>query len=340
MDLQAAGLHPQLFQSLPLGLVLLDRQGFVAHVNPSAEAIIGKPPSETRWAQTVREQFQHKNNDSNEVFLRDGRSIHVSTCPLPNRSGQLVILQDMSATRQLQEVLGRQQRMASMGQMLAAMAHQIRTPLTTAMLHAGNLEWLQEDKLCAAGKNALTTLHQELVAIERKISDFLLFAKGGRILHDTICVNRLIHDLKQNCNNPNWQNLAIIWNTDQIQSSLFVLCNRNTLFSVFSNLLNNAKEAGASEVNLNCSCDEEWLTISLQDNGKGLLDSEIRQVMQPFYSTRPTGTGLGLPVVKLVIEAHNGTLSLSKGRELGGLNITVKLPLQSSLTKTSSREAA
>ena len=196
MDLQATGLHPELFKSLPLGLVLLDRQGCIAHLNPSAAAIIGNLPKQTGWAQTVSELFQYKSNDGHEVSIHDGRTIHVSTCPLPNKAGQMVILQDMSATRKLQEALGRQQRMASMGQMLAAMAHQLRTPLTTAMLHAGNLEWLLGDRLCDAGSNALTTLQQELNTIERKISDFLLFARGGRVLHDVLSVSQLINDLK------------------------------------------------------------------------------------------------------------------------------------------------
>ena len=115
MDLQAAGLHPELFKSLPLGLILLDRQGYVAHLNPSAASIVGNLPKSTRWAQAVREQFQYKNSDGHEVSLRDGRCIHVSTCPLPNKTGQMVILQDMTATRKLQDALGRQQRMGQHG---------------------------------------------------------------------------------------------------------------------------------------------------------------------------------------------------------------------------------
>ena len=208
------------------------------------------------------------------------------------------------------------------------------------MLQAGNLEWVLEDKLCATGSNALTTPQQELNTIERKISDFLLFARGGRVLHDILPVSQLINDLKQNCKNPNWQNLSIIWNTDEAQSGDSVLCNRNTLFSVFSNLFNNAREAGATEMDLNCSCDKQWLTVSIQDNGKGLSDTEMQKAIEPFHSTKPTGTGLGLPVARLVIEAHNGTLHLSKGLKLGGLNITIKLPLQATLNSQPAGEAA
>ncbi len=340
MDLQAAGLHPELFRSLPLGLVLLDRQGLVAHLNPSAVAIVGNLPTKTRWAQAVHNTFRLKSSDGHEVSLHDGRRIHVSTCPLPNKAGQLVILQDMTAARLLQEALDRQKRMDSMGQMLAALSHQLRTPLTTSMLHAGNLEWLLGDKLCPAGKSALGTLQQELSAIGQKISDLLLFARGGRVLYDIITIKELIADLRQHCQNPNWHNVKIDWRIECTGTEHSIQCNRNTLLSALGNLLNNAKEAGATAVQIQCNSDNNWLTLSLQDNGKGLTEAEMRQATEPFHSTKTTGTGLGLPVAKLIAEAHGGTLSLDKGDLWGGLGIILELPLQATVSFPSSGENA
>ena len=331
VNLLSLGLHPKLFATLPLGLITLDRQGLIMHINPAAEAMTGILRAGTLWGQAARHIFQHRHNDGHEVSLRDGRRIHISTCPLPDKTGQLVILQDLTASHQLKDSLNRQKRLDSMGHLLAALAHQLRTPLTTSMLQVGNLEWLQQGNKCPASQKALTSLQQELETIEQKISDILLFAKGEKVLHDLLSVNDFLHELRIFCARENWKNLNIHWkaidHTVDQPESLILHCNRNVLLSAISNLLNNALEAGATTFNLTCGINDQNLILTFDDNGPGLSEQEQQKVLEPFYTTKATGTGLGLPVVRLVTETHSGQLNLTDSPEKG-LRIVMTLPLQ------------
>ena len=257
----------------------------------------------------------------------DGRHIHVSTCPLPEKNGQLVILQDLTATRKLQESISRQQRLDSMGHMLAAVAHQLRTPLTTAMLQTGNLEWMLQDKLPSAGQKSLKVLEQQLQAIEQKISNLLLFARGSQNLHDQMTTAEFLEELQHYCGNDIWNKLSLDWHIEDISDREVLLCNRSSLLSAFGNLIHNAIEAGATQASLSYISTPQQLIISLTDNGPGVDDLTASQLMEPFFTTKTTGTGLGLPIVRIVTEVHGGIFALNPTTGQG-LQVVITLPLQ------------
>ncbi|CAM3719216.1 sensor histidine kinase [Parendozoicomonas haliclonae] len=327
MSYSATGLHPQLFTTFPLGLVIVDRRGLISQINPVAISLMGEQEPGTAWNQCANRLFQHRQNDGHEISLVNGKRIHVSTCPLPEKNGQLIILQDLTDSHSLKDSINRQQRLDSMGHLVAALAHQLRTPLTTATLQAGNLEWLlQETQSSDDCLRLVSSLQNELTVLEQKISDLLLFARGGRVLHDITTLQQLHIDLQVFLNSGCWSNLNITCQTQFSEYAHQLRCNRNTLFSALGNLLNNAREAGADSIGITLSSTAEHLAILVQDNGPGMNDMECHQALTPFYTTKGTGTGLGLPVVRLIAEAHDGSFTLLPSVD-SGLLALITLPL-------------
>ena len=123
---------------------LLDQRGIVYQANPAAVAMLGEPLLAQAWFTIISRCFQPRDDDGLEVSLKDGRRVKLQISPILTQSaytvpGQLIMLTDLTETRQLQSRLSHMQRLSTLGKMMASLAHQIRTPLSAAMLYAQNL---------------------------------------------------------------------------------------------------------------------------------------------------------------------------------------------------------
>ena len=135
---QASRLN-HLLQVMPAGVVVIDGQGIVRQANEQAKVFLGEPLEGELWRTIIARSFKPRADDGHEVSLYDGRRVKLSITPLVNEPGQLIVLTDLTETRQLQARLSHLQRLSSLGKMVASLAHQIRTPLSAGMLYAANL---------------------------------------------------------------------------------------------------------------------------------------------------------------------------------------------------------
>ena len=135
---QASRLN-HLLQVMPAGVIVLDGKGYVRQANEQASLLLGEPLEGELWRTIIARSFKPRADDGHEVSLFDGRRVKLSITPLVNEPGQLIVLTDLTETRQLQARLSHLQRLSSLGKMVASLAHQIRTPLSAAMLYAANL---------------------------------------------------------------------------------------------------------------------------------------------------------------------------------------------------------
>src|SRR4051812_37775063 len=127
-----------LLNFLPGGVVVLDSSGRISECNPAAIDLLGEPLQGELWRDVILRSFAPRKDDGHEVSLRDGRRISISTRN-QGEDGQIILLTDQTETRRLQSQLSRHERLSAMGKMMSALAHQIRTPLSAAMLYAGHL---------------------------------------------------------------------------------------------------------------------------------------------------------------------------------------------------------
>lgn len=317
-----------LLEILPAGVVLLDENGKVTECNPAAKGLLGEPLEGLAWFEVIKRCFSPKHDDGHEVSLKDGRRVRIETRSMHSGQGQLILLSDLTETRLLQEKVSRAERLGSLGRMMASLAHQIRTPLSTAMLYAGHLTQTSFDE--GLRVPIAEKLLSRLTHLEHQIRDMLVFAKGDSRLAERLEVSSFVDALQQAIE-PVCQNAGVTcsWAVSDINKA--IMCNKETLVGACLNLINNSIEAGtnAKKTDLKISINiaeegENSISLTVTDNGPGIDSSSMNKVLEPFYTTKPQGTGLGLAVVQAVIKAHNGKFKVRSTKQ--GVIANVSLP--------------
>jgi len=231
--------------------------------------------------------------------------------------------------QQLGDVLSRHQRLAALGEMAATLAHQIRTPLSAALLYASNatnaaLAPVRRDELL---NRAIGCLHN----LEQLVSDMLGFARGATASDAPVQladISLAVRDAAQALVRPG-QRLSV---TDS-PSSAVVCGNREALIGAVLNLVSNALQAGGASaaVRVESRLDGRMAEIRVLDNGPGIPPVLRQRIFEPFFTSRAEGTGLGLAVVRSVAEAHGGEIRVGNAdgqdHEFRGACFVLRLPL-------------
>ena len=314
-----------LLDLLPGGVIVIDDRGRVREANPAACELLGLPLEGELWRHVITRCFAPREDDGHEISLIDGRRLSISTRSLDAEPGQLVLLNDLTETRRLQDQLARHERLSSLGRMVASLAHQIRTPLSAALIYASHLTEQQlpvETQQRFAGR-----LKERLHELEHQVRDMLVFARGELPLTDRIAPKALMQAL-QAAAQPHVEGIAMRWQCDIHDGE--VLCNRDTLVGALLNLIENALQAGTAQVRLKVHVYARGNTLRLcvSDSGSGIEPQVLERLGEPFFTTKATGTGLGLAVVKAVVRAHQGQLQLHSRRGRGTCAL-LSLPLLS-----------
>ncbi|WP_417777286.1 sensor histidine kinase [Stutzerimonas xanthomarina] len=321
-----------LLNLLPGGVIVIDGQGRVREANPVALELLGAPLEGSLWREVIARSFSPRRDDGHEISLKDGRRVSIATRSLNVEPGQLVLLTDLTETRRLQDQLARHERLSALGRMVASLAHQIRTPLSTALLYASHLE---QGGLSAEHQQRFAgRLKDRLNELEHQVRDMLVFARGDLPLEDRVTPAELLGALRA-ASETKLEGVAVRWQCDTQTGAL--LCNRDTLVGALVNLIENALQAasGDTKLKIHFFARGTALRISISDNGIGIDAATLARLGEPFFTTRATGTGLGLAVVNSVARAHSGALEL-RSRPGRGTCATVRLPLLPLLSRSHS----
>ncbi|WP_286784710.1 MULTISPECIES: sensor histidine kinase [Pseudomonas] len=313
-----------LLDLLPGGVVVIDGQGLVREANPVAGQLLGQPLVGVLWRQVIVRCFAPRQDDGHEVSLKDGRRLSIATRSLNGEPGQLVLLTDLTETRRLQDQLARHERLSALGRMVASLAHQVRTPLSAAMLYASHLNERvlpPEQQQRFAGR-----LKERLHELEHQVRDMLVFARGELPMTDRLAPGALF-DALRSAAETHIDGVNVRWQCDARVGEL--LCNRDTLVGTVINLIENALQAAAGRgvaLKIHLYARADRLRLCVSDNGPGIDAPTLARLGEPFFTTRTTGTGLGLAVVKAVARAHRGALQL-RSRVGFGTCAILDLPL-------------
>lgn len=320
-----------LLDVLPAGVVLLDVKGVVTDCNPAALDLLGEPLKGQAWVEVITRSFSPKHDDGHEVSLKDGRRVKIETRSMSSGAGQLVLLSDLTETRLLQEQVSRAERLSSLGKMVASLAHQIRTPLSTAMLYAGHLcqSSLNESMRVELAEKVMS----RLTHLEHQIRDMLIFAKGDERLIERIPLSDFVLALKLAAV-PVLESAGVesIWDVDGDETE--ILCNKDALVGACLNLINNSIEAweqskqeDASDLKIKVSVSRKengFVSLAIKDSGPGIPSHHRGKIFEPFYTTKQQGTGLGLAVVQSVVKAHKGEFKMRSSKK--GVTAIIELP--------------
>jgi two-component system sensor histidine kinase FlrB len=310
---------------MPAGVVVIDGEGKVKDCNAKAIDILGRPLLGELWINVINRAFQPQADDGHQVSLKDGRKIHIETRALDVEPGQLVVLTDLTKSRQLQAEQTQQHKLTSMGKMIASLAHQIRTPLSAAILYSSNIT---KDNLDSELKKKFSTqLLERLHFMERQIDDMLGFVRGERkekSLVDPCILFKSVSSLKQEL--PDFVEFKM--NGVNILDRE-VLVDQDAILGAITNLIRNACDAcfmsQKAQVNVLFTLANN-LEIIVEDNGEGISEALQKKIFEPFHTTKKSGNGLGLAIVHGIVAEHNGRIKVSS--KLGeGSKFEISLPL-------------
>ncbi len=298
-----------LIDALPIALVVVGGDGYVQLANPVAERWLGEALRGQVWRDLLSRSFRTLEVEGPEISLADGRTVTISTCPLGREPGQIVLIQDVTENRQLQQRILHYQRLSAMGDMAARLAHQIRTPLSSVMLYLSQLSTpggvADPAKLIRKGLDRLHHLNEIL-------NDMLLFSRGGTQVTENIRVGDLLNGVAD-------QSKVVVGERgcrlilDDEACDAVIRGSRPLLISMLQNVVDNAVEACGRGGEL---CISSWndgpyhVGISLQDNGPGIPPHARERVFEPFFTTRTQGTGLGLAIVQAIAQDHRADVDL------------------------------
>lgn len=318
-----------LLHVLPVGVVVLDVRGRVQECNPAAVELLGEPLLGESWLEIIQRSFSPRLDDGHEVSLKDGRRVSIATRSLDGVPGQLIVLTDMTETRALQERLSRHQRLSSLGKMVASLAHQIRTPLSAAMLYAEHLT--NTDLEAGQQRRFADKLNSRLNHLEQQVRDMLIFAKGEMPLADLISTEQLVEGLQAAAETPVAASFSQLQITNNA-AGFCLQCNREALVGAMLNLINNAIQAvgRAAEINITLDSIDGYMRIIVQDKGPGIDEAIKENVLEPFVTNKSQGTGLGLAVVQAVVRAHHGEFNIESSTGCGTV-MSIQIPLRSQL---------
>lgn len=338
-------LENQLLQ-LTLGDVVaslcLDTELCITSCNQAAEKLLGWKPSELVHkpvseifasprqivpilSQQILDPSNPCSSEATTVVLRDGTvaPARVEALPLADDTQQAVGF--LLLLRQLDDddpcdTLVQQERLASMGELAAQLAHEMRNPIVAV---GANLESLVRDPtLSEEHRSILSLVSREVVRMDMFLKDYL--SARHDMSFTEVDLAQLVEDARRLLEGA--CKLAGKKVTSRVEPGLQVHADYDSLKHVLFNLLLNALEASPPDGEVHCSAtgDKHAVTLAIEDRGPGLAASP-QDCFRPFFTTKKNGTGLGLAVCQNIARSHGGVVSIGD-REGGGCRATVVLP--------------
>jgi two-component system, sensor histidine kinase FlrB len=311
----------ELLETLPGAILVLDETGTVRQQNSKASELLNQPLIGCSWASIVSREIADGGSEDGNIKLRDGRWLTLSRRPLGFESGEVLLLSDITESRRISELRQRNERLTAIGEMTAEFAHQVRTPLASAMLYAGQLDTSNPNQERIATK-ILTGLND----LKRMVNDMLGFAAGARADQEQVSVRQLFDEVAESIEGQLGANTTV--RVSVTDPNLGVAANKDAIKGALLNLVTNADQASdaGADILLHGHRFGDDIHLCVTDDGPGIPADIQPRLFDAFFTTRPQGTGLGLSVVKAVVAAHNGDVSVSTSER--GTSFTIRMPAE------------
>lgn len=249
---------------------------------------------------------------------KDGSLYWVDTTIVPfcDENGRprqyLAIRSDITQRKAAEAKLAEQAALTQLGELAAIVAHEVRNPLAGLR---GSLEVLQPRVASRSpDRQVIQTMIERIDTLNAKVTDILRFARPQAPVLRPVELSSIIRDAVTSANAAASRDSTHVVLPSE---SITVCADSEMLRGALLNLLQNAYQAGATRVHVRTSSDGQHCRIEIVDNGSGIPADVADRVFEAFYTTKKTGTGLGLPIVKRFMDLQHGTVVL-KARQGGG----------------------
>jgi PAS domain S-box-containing protein len=346
--------------SLSNGVIAINRAGMITVMNDTAYRVLGLTPTRL----DIGRHFTEVLREQPDVVRMLGGALDLSTLPnraelrlkntrkvigytlshVDNRAGRRIgatlFFKDLTRVEQLEERERLRDRLAALGEMAAAIAHEVKNPLAGIEVMAGILRRQLVSNPDA--QSVLNDIINEAKMANAIVQDVLEFVRPIRLEVERVSLPAVVHDAVTMAQSQFGRantavDVLLAPDVPAIQGD------DHQLRQLFTNLLTNAFEAleGDGRVEIRGSLTEEdhgtaaeprptlMVVIEVADNGPGIPRDIVEKVFSPFFTTKAQGSGLGLAIVRKIVDAHDGRIDLST-RPGGGACFRITLPVSSS----------
>ena len=346
----------QLVFNLRTGVLAITRPGRVAAMNDMAYRVLGLPPRNTdigrpftevlhecpEVCRVLQQAFESDDlpNRAEMRLRKTGRAVGYTLSRIQDDQGRLVgatlFFKDLTRVEQIEERGRLRDRLAALGEMAAAIAHEVKNPLASIEVMAGVLK-----RQLSTQPEALETLDdiiKEAKMANAIVVEVLEFVRPIQLQVERVGLDEILKD-SITLAEGQMRRGAVTIKTHLDRGVPDVLADPHQLRQLFSNLLANAFEAlggeGHVEIRSVLIPDDDLsgsdepapqVSIEVRDNGPGISPDDLERIFSPFFTTKPQGTGLGLAIVRKVVDAHDGRIDAvsAPGR---GASFKVTLPV-------------
>ncbi|MCB9777782.1 MAG: hypothetical protein H6742_04395 [Alphaproteobacteria bacterium] len=291
-----------ILSELDVGLAELDAAGRITLLNPVLERLLGDVRGEDLQAVLPGE------GDTYEVSMtaEDGEPLR-ALCTRRRRTDgvELVLVQDVTWLREMEEAVAREERLAGVGKLAAGLAHEIRNPLASL---SGSIQLLQEESPGPLHGIAL----REVRRLNDLVNEFLEAARPPRIEPQPTDLGQLVEEVVETFSHDPRYCDRIAVEVEQGRDLPLVPVDPRRFRQVLWNLLLNAAQAtvGDGTISLTLRRRADHVSLRMSDTGVGIQPDQLRSIFDPFFTTRAGGTGLGLANVERIVRGHGGSVSV------------------------------
>ncbi len=330
-------LHENIIQSLTSGVITLNLDGKIISANRTGleilgisgkDKILGKDLSQFMTGLHI-EDLVSKKREQMLYTAPDGRMVTLgfSSSDLKDTDdktqGYIIIFQDLTEVKELEDRLRTSQKMALLGQLAAGLAHELRNPLSAI---SGAVEILSSDvKPTEENLRLVRMASQEVERLNLLVEDFLILTMPIQKLTTLVDLGRIVNDTVESfAKTIRRGNIEII---NQVENGIYVQADSYRLKQAVWNLLLNSVDAMpiGGLIIIKSKTEDDSVVIEISDEGKGIDENFISRIFEPFFTTKEVGTGLGLAIVQKVIEGYNGNINVVSSRG-NGATFVITLP--------------
>lgn len=343
---KAKTMNELILENIRDGVITVDNNAAITMLNPAAEnmtgykleQVLGKPYAtllddydfESPLLDTLFNGVDHVGVEVDFPVAKRIITISSSTSHLKDHLGQIigavVIFKDITEKKEVEKLIQQTERLVAIGEMMAGIAHEIRNPLAAIR---GFVQYLQNDLPKTEQHEYIDIILKEVDSINKVIQQLLDFSAPSKNYYVSTRIDVLIEDvlvLINSSNRVNHINFAMTF--DFLLSPLYL--DRELIKQALLNLLLNAiqsiEEKGIIEISTSLSLNKKYQLIRIKDNGCGIKPEELEKIFTPFFTTKRSGTGLGLPMVQKIISSHKGKISIKNNKNSKGVTVEIALP--------------
>ena len=342
--LDARSLTENVLSSVADGIIAVDLDGNILMFNPAAEDlytvsgkdVIGRSYQElfeerkgmaSVLLDTLKTGRSHIGENLEIAALGADRKITASSSVLRNGEGQrigaVVVLKDVSERDRLMGQVMRADRLAALGELTAGIAHEIRNPLTSIR---GFLQYLSENDTAEEWREYAPLIIRQVDNLNHIIEGLLVFGRPWPPRIARVQLNQLVEEMAFLTKGRSRVRIELDLGDDVPVIDADGEALKQVLLNLFINALQAMSDEDMGVVTVTTRRKDGEVMITVKDNGVGLPEKFMGKVFDPFFSTKPAGTGLGLAMVLRIVDAHQGTIAF-ESKEGVGTTVTILLPV-------------